>query len=64
VTSHKHFNTQELTSKPLPVGVPTAVTDLPYGKCKIKFDVFVSGWNIEENNQPTVSKIYADSTWT
>jgi len=26
--------------------------------------VFVSGWKIEENSQITVSKIYAESTWT
>jgi len=38
VTCHKHFNTQGLTSKPLPVSLPTATTDLPYGKCKIKCD--------------------------
>jgi len=51
VTSHKHFNTQGLTSKPLPVGFPTAMTDLPYGKCKIKCDFLLAGWNNEENSQ-------------
>jgi len=64
VTSHKHFNTQGQTSKPLPVGFPTAMTDLPYGKCKIKCDFLLAGWNIKENSQRTVSKIYAESTWT
>jgi len=48
VTSHKHFNTQGLTSKPLPVGFPTAMTDLPYGKCKIKCDFLLAGWNIKK----------------
>jgi len=36
------FNTQGLTSKPLPIGFPTAVTDLPYGKCKIKCDLLLA----------------------
>jgi len=42
VTSHTHFNTQGLTSKPLPVGFPTAMTDLPYVKCKIKCDFLLA----------------------
>ena len=33
------------------------MTDLPYGKCKIKCDFFVSGWNIEENSQKLFQKL-------
>jgi len=40
------LNTQGLTSKPLPVGFPTDLAYLPYGKCKIK--CLVSGWNIKK----------------
>jgi len=37
----KNFH-KPLTSKPLPIGFPTAVTDLPYGNCKIKYDFLLA----------------------
>ena len=48
MTSHPHFNTQQVTSNPLAVVFPAAVTDLPHGKCKIKRDFLLRGWNIEK----------------